>query len=165
MKRLLLIAALAFAACENGDKTILPVEYEDYCAVTIAVENSNGDNLFDLFFDDHILKNDIYIDYNDEIFPLYNALKPTRDVGPPPFEFTYNFYDKLLQLGWFYSNRGFHGESFTINWGDGTSDEVKFDLYVTWEGKEYYSKPTIYKKIWLNGELQSYTQLTVEIVK
>jgi hypothetical protein len=58
---------------------------------------------------------------------------------------------------------GYHGETIEIDWGDGTSDEIKFDLYVTYMKKG--AEAAVHRKIWLNGELQSENQLVVEIVK
>ncbi len=56
-----------------------------------------------------------------------------------------------------------HPQTFTIHWGDGTSDEIMFDLYVTYRKKG--TESTVHRKIWLNGELQSDNSLFVEIVR
>jgi hypothetical protein len=65
------------------------------------------------------------------------------------------------------STDGFHGETFIIDWGDGTHSAVMFDLYVTWsrsknKGRE---EPTVHKKIWIDGKLQSDDSLVAVIEK
>jgi hypothetical protein len=67
----------------------------------------------------------------------------------------------MLRFGEFGPNYDYKGETFTIHWGDGTSDEVKFDLYITWKKGD----PTIHDKIWLNGEQKNVDWFTLEVVK
>ncbi len=52
---------------------------------------------------------------------------------------------------------GYHEETFTIDWGDGTTSEVAFDFYVTWhfEEKWGFDVPTIHKRLWIDGLLIS----------
>ena len=73
-------------------------------------------------------------------------------------------------------DEGYHGEEFTIDWGDGTSDIVKFDLYLTWAAwtpesghgtaKQHPTRVPVHNhSVWINGKLQSDNSLAVEIVK
>ncbi|MDR2894649.1 MAG: hypothetical protein LBU97_04230, partial [Alistipes sp.] len=59
--------------------------------------------------------------------------------------------------------REYRGETFTIDWGDGTSDEISFDLFVTSNGRK--DEPTLHQAIRLNGEPQDDQMLVVTIVK
>ena len=53
-----------------------------------------------------------------------------------------------LAFGEFTPEDDFKNESFTLDWGDGTTDEISFDCYITWKDQD----PTVHKKLFLNGE-------------
>ena len=173
MKRVLLLTVimLSFVSC---DKEVKKYRYENTSgSVLIYVKDANGNNLLDPDFEGNILNTDIYAEYKKEIYSVYNHpfYFPRTRVADPPhwWGLVYMLPDgsERLHFGDFITTRDreFHGETFTINWGDGTSDEIKFDLYVAWEGEEHYSEPIDVRKIWLNGELQSDNSLWIEIVK
>ena len=68
---------------------------------------------------------------------------------------------RVLSFGEFSPEHKYKGETFTIHWGDGTKDVVKFDLYITWKKQD----PTIHKKLYLNGKEYSEDSFLIEIVK
>ena len=47
---------------------------------------------------------------------------------------------------------GWHGQEFTIEWGDGSSNTVRFDLYIEWKKK---NDPNVLHPIWFDGERQN----------
>jgi hypothetical protein len=131
--------------------------------ICFFVKNEEGENLLDPNIEGNILGNEITVDYNGQVFGMDSV--QTRALPPvwyglrvEPFDDYLNF-TPVLKFGEFITTSdeiGFHGETFTINWCDGTSDEVKFDLYITWSINESYldPDPTVHKKLWFNDELQ-----------
>ncbi len=63
-----------------------------------------------------------------------------------------------LMFGPFWHGVETHSETFVINWGDGTSDEVKFE----WNSK--FDDDSVYK-VWVNGEPQESSTMTVKIIR
>jgi hypothetical protein len=136
--------------------------------VVISVRNAAGDNL--LFYPT-VGKLGISATYDGRTYPLKNV--PTRaGDGEPVFDDLYlviTDYSSVITFGQFsIDTRGYHGEEFTLNFGDGTKYEIKFDLYATSNGKK--EPPTIHRTTWVkdaSGEWQVNTdnQLVVSIVK
>ena len=138
--------------------------------IGIVVRNSTGEDLLDPETTGNILGNDVTVVYDYRIYEMWDAR--TRWIPPQWFGLRVGKYwyddengDIALLFGQFSpeSGDGYHGATMTIDWGDGTSNEIKFDLYVTYrkKGKE----ATVHRRIWLDGKFQSDTQLAVEIVK
>ncbi|MDR2912876.1 MAG: hypothetical protein LBV38_06265 [Alistipes sp.] len=162
-----------FAGC--GD-VVYPIWDFPPSNIGLIVRTSEWDgdnNLLDPDFDGNILGNEIVAEYNGKEYPLGFIDAKTRYI-PASWRGLrvgkYYGYDgddgtTALLFGEFQTetHESSHPETFTIDWGDGTSDEVKFDLYVTYskKGKE----ANVHRSIWLNGELQSDNSLVVEIVK
>lgn len=173
MKKLLLInLVLAVGACSSPNDE----RAWDFIPwfVSIDVHNANGDNLLDPDFENNILDNNIHIDYGGEAYPVNERIDEyyTRAIKPHWYGLVLDSHPgygsgKLLfgEFGTTNAPGGYHGETFSIHWGDGTSDRVSFDLYITWQGRGNKRVPTVHKKLWLNGELQSDNSLLVEIVK
>ncbi|EXY94109.1 putative lipoprotein [Bacteroides fragilis str. 3998 T(B) 4] len=67
----------------------------------------------------------------------------------------------MLSFGEFSPEHQYKGETFTIHWGDGTKDVVKFDLYITWKKQN----PTIHKRLYLNDKEYSKDSFLIKIVK
>jgi hypothetical protein len=160
MKKLLLMSLLLmFAACGM----IWDFNNPDIC---FFVKNAAGENLLDPNVEGNILDNEITVDYDGNIYGLDRIrtretiavwyglrIEPLNNIDDTP----------VLKFGEFFTQhrrdeRSYQGETLTINWGDGTNDEVKFDLYVKGTHK-------VIKKIWLNGKLQSRNSLVINIVK
>ncbi len=120
--------------------------------------------MLDSEVDGNLLGSDIYAEYNDDIY----RITMTRDSGPArwqglriePYNVYANDYTPVLRFGEFKTSSidEIRGETFIIHWGDGTSDEVKFDLYVK-------GRKNVVQRIWLNGKLASDNSLVVRIVK
>ncbi len=138
--------------------------------VVILVYNANGDNLLDPDFEGNILDNNITIEYEDEVYAIMTNNEEetaTRALPPPEWyglrlHYSERFDTHELLFGEFGRCLG---NVITINWGDGTSDEVKFDFDVEYKGSGKKYRPYVYLRAWLNGELQSDDSLVVEIVK
>ncbi|MCM1151316.1 MAG: hypothetical protein NC209_06770 [Alistipes sp.] len=62
---------------------------------------------------------------------------------------TYGPY--CLDFGEWTPEDGWHGQEFTIEWGDGSSNTVRFDLYIEWKKK---NDPAVLAPIWFDGERQ-----------
>ena len=146
------------------------------------VKNAAGENMLDPAVDGNILGNDICVEYDGEIWPV--STQSTRASGTPPWYGLriepLNPYREgspsVLKFGMFPTgNGGCYGEEFTIDWGDGTTNKVKFDCYVVFgfispiTGN--FLVPTSWPtKIWVDGELLAEGLhpdygLAVEIVK
>lgn len=69
--------------------------------------------------------------------------------------------ERVLSFGEFSPEHQYKGETFTIHWGDGTKDVVKFDLYITWKKQN----PTIHKRLYLNDKEYSKDSFLIKIVK
>lgn len=54
----------------------------------------------------------------------------------------------LLTFGEFSPESDYHDQTFTIDWGNGTTDRVTFSYYVTWKK----NKPTVHSAISVNGK-------------
>lgn len=102
-----------------------------------------GENLLDPDVVGTILGQPIAVTYDGKRYEVAEdaAAVPMTRVNPPrPLAL------RLEGMGEFDRVKGYHlafgefdpaenlrGESFVIDWGDGTSTQVEFDLYVTWK--------------------------------
>lgn len=111
--------------------------------IRVLVTDASGNNLLDPKTPHNLLKEEIKVIYRGKEFKRMNANQPeTRFNMPAPLALRTRLYtlsgdsDKqfMLVFGEF-SPSGYHDESFTIHWADGTEDTIKFDLYITWESK------------------------------
>ncbi|MDR0907837.1 MAG: hypothetical protein LBM63_04445 [Rikenellaceae bacterium] len=148
MKRLVLISLLfVFATCDIQDDRIWDFNNPNVC---FFVKNAAGENLLDPNVEGNILDNEITVDYNGQVFGMDSV--QTRALPPVWYGLRVEPYSDVLdgtpvlKFGEFSPVEDYHGETFTINWGDDTSDEVKFDLYIKRE-------PNVIKSLWFNGEL------------
>jgi hypothetical protein len=162
MKKILAILTIAFLfmSCDNPD---IPkyVDRSVVYVVSFSVENASGENLLDPATVGNILDNEIYIAYQGE--RLGEKYENRYRVGDRPSE---GFQLTIYQPGddipeyitgnlpalIFYMPDGFLNKIFTINWGDGTSNEFK--LFPLSDDKD--EKKGI--DIWFNG--QSYRKET-----
>ncbi len=152
---MVMLAVMSLVSCKTWD-FVNP----DVC---IMIMDDSGNNLLDPDAEVNILSNNITVDYDGQT----HSLLRTRDSGPARWQglriepYSSSNNSPVLKFGEFKTTSGsssYRGEVFTINWGDGTSDEVQFDLYVR-------GTHNVIEKIWLNGELQSDDSLVVTIVK
>jgi len=155
-------------------------DFSNY-SIVFHVVDSEGNNLLDSVVAGNILDNDINVTYREKVYnktveqPLYYVKPQATYVLPLALRLEpYIWEDPTVYLtfGEFAPDHfnsdldedGWHGETFTIDWGDGTQDEVKFDLYLTWKrfGK---CEPTTHKAVWLNDELLSTESFIITIIK
>jgi hypothetical protein len=154
----LIILFLAFTACDIQQYGEVDYNTPSVC---FFVKNAAGENLLDPNVEGNILGNEITVDYNGEVFDMGDTL--TRALKPVWYGLRVEPYGdvldhtRVLKFGEFSPVDDYHDETFTINWGDGTSDEVKFDLYIKRELK-------VVKKLWFNGELLSNDPTKVSFV-
>ena len=134
--------------------------------INFAVTDSKGNDLLDPEYPGNILKNNITITYNNQTFKSNDI--ELRYLPPYPLAIrkVYNEFLKknLLTFGEFTPQDNFNNESFTVDWGDGTKDVVKFDLYIEWPN--VYS-PKVYRKLYLNEDeidIENYSFM-INIVK
>lgn len=163
---------MMFAGCESHNKDDRIWDFVNWDVVLI-VDSSRG-NLLDPKTEGNILDNDITIDYDRKIYRLneprtretmarWEGLRIGKYYGYQGDNGT-----PAMLFGEFKtSTKGFHGETFVIDWGDGTHSAVMFDLYITWawNKKKGYDEPTVHKKIWIDGELKSEDSLMAVIVR
>jgi len=117
--------------------------------INFIVTDSKGNDLLDPDYTGNILKNNITITYNDKTFKSNDIELRYLPAEPLAIRKIYSEFLKknLLAFGEFTPVENFKNETFTINWGDGTIDVVKFDLYIEWPN--IYT-PVINQKLYLN---------------
>lgn len=166
MKKLssILITAFAilFSGCGSGNNhcdMIWDLITPDVC---IIVTNADGENLLDPDVEGNILNSGIKVEYNDETYPITSRTRETLAMwyGLRVEAYAFNDDTPALKFGEF-STDGYHGETFTIDWGNGKTSEVKFDLYVTWKK----CRPIVHQRVWLDGTLMSGNSLTMKITR
>lgn len=149
MKKLwLLISGLSMlVGCSNGDDLIW--DFYNH-SVYFAVKDATGRDLLDPATEGNILNEGLRIVYNGEEYPLLSDLY-TRATLPRELGFRLAEWKgcHYLTFGEF-DPGGYRGEAFVVEWGDGTRNEVVFDLYTTWKRGE----PTIHRRLWLDGAEQ-----------
>ncbi len=159
-----------FAGCKD---VVYPIWDFPPHNIGLIIRTPAGDDLLDPETENNILENNVTAVYRGETYEMWDArTAQTRYIPSTWFGLRIGKYwhdddngDTALLFGEFSADTtdGYHEETVTIDWGDGTSDEIKFDLYVTYRKKGKES--TVHRSIWLNGELQSDDSLVVTIVK
>ncbi len=152
MKRLLGIATLCcllFSACskdeEGGD---IVWDFWNYNMV-FAVSDASGRDLLDPAEEHNILGNDIRIRYEEtEYVPADESRATERGELALRHGYDEGTGRYVLAFGQFSPTNQYHGASFTIDWGDGTRNDVAFDCYVTGTGDD----PVVRKSLTLDGE-------------
>lgn len=177
MKRILpffLLWSICFAGC---DKNVIDDSDDGFilwdfpCSnVIMNVTDETGQNLVDPESFGDIVNEDVYIMYRGVKYKLKRSLHDDPDetrMLMPVFNGLYLTKSSsggwVLAFGEFSPSRGYINEPFTIYWGDGTKDEITFDLYITWESK---TEPVIHRTVSLNGKAvgQDY-YFVVQIIK
>jgi hypothetical protein len=159
----LICAVMFLAGCKKEE----PPRRWDYpnVSIIINVEDENGVNLLNerTAGTDCIINNKMKITYNGEEFPLK---KPTRADEPilpvmNGFRLMGWYAEAKLSFGEFsIDTKEYRGETFTIDWGDGTQSQVTFDLYATPNGND---QPTFHYATRLDGVTNNETSLTVDV--
>lgn len=156
------VVAIVTTACDNEEERGLMVwDFVNY-AVEFAVEFAKtGEDLLDPATEGNILEQEIKVIYNGTEYPRWTKaglgawfiedITSTRYNMPMPFALRWGWsnsaYSYLVAFGEFDPTQDFHQESFIIDWGDGTQNEIVLDCYITWKGND----PTVHTTLWVDG--------------
>ncbi|WP_029902270.1 hypothetical protein [Prevotella sp. 10(H)] len=167
-KALLLLASVMFlfASCadekleeDDGDRIIW--DFINYSVIFKVVDQS-GHDLLNPETEENILDNDIVVKYDGKEF---NRKTPKYNMPDPLDLRTYQLEEgsNALFFGEFSPESNYRDEKFTIEWGDGTQTDIKFDLYITWNEKR--TDPSVHKIIYVDGKRYSDESFVVTITK
>jgi hypothetical protein len=172
---------MLLAGC-GGDE---PEKWYQY-NVDIAIElrDSEGGNWFDAHRsdEDDMRDNRVKITYKGEVYPMVWINPNTRaDIEPDLPDWDENGRNPFRLKGYYETDGApvqllfgefgvydteYRGESFTIDWGDGTESVVTFDLYVSGRKGE---ASVINSAVWVESGLGAGTRndngLVLKIVK
>lgn len=159
---LLLLLTFCLTGCETID-TPKKDDPDDFIiwdfmchSFPMKVIDVAGNNLFHAESPEGPWKDGPYVIYKGKRFDL-KLWCPEYEVEtralPPSFLELYLMKDKegmhYLCFGEFSPSGSYYGQPFTIYWGDGSKDEIKFDLYITWKSQR---EPTVHRNLYLNGK-------------
>lgn len=173
MKRLLLLPltiVLVLATSCDKEETEEPAiwDFACYSARFFVLDSATGANLLDPDAGHNILDQPIAVVYKGVRYEVEEAqdievpMTDTRFYMPKPlalrwFSYIYQYiggrWEEVegkycLEFGEFTPEDDWHGEEFTIEWGDGTSNTVRFDLYIIWR---HVNDPDVFTPLWLDG--------------
>ena len=148
-----LILILAITACGDNDNEDDDTIWDfANTSILIKVQSSLGADLLNPQLQGNITDNAIKAIYQNKeyIKDADKSLAQTRFNMPRWSGLsTYTKDGKYyLSFGEFSPTKNYKNEPFIIYWGDGTSDTISFDFYITWEKK----KPTVHRAVYLNGK-------------
>ncbi len=161
---LLILFALFGAGCSayDGPKEGMIWDFVNYNVDFIVVDKS-GNDLLNAETSGNILENDIVVTYKENEYRIDKSR--LKAIMPKPLALRIGYSDfyqaTVLSFGEFSPESSYKGETFTINWGDGSEDKIMFDLYITWKRGD----PTVHKHVFLNNQLCAYNSFLVNIVK
>ena len=147
VKNLLMLLVLPLAmltSCKDDEDNMI----WDFAPwnVVITATDTPGVDLFE-----ETMPGELFATYNGMNYPLTEDSR-TRDIMPKwnGLIKVFNFAAGLntVVFGEFTPEDDYKNEPFTLNWQDGTSVEITFDCYITWEGK----KPTVHASAKVNGK-------------
>ncbi len=152
---LLLVPVMFLTACEinlnPGCDEIWDFNPMD---ITFSAVDADGNDLLDPDSDLNILDG-ITVKYKGQVYTIGEP-----DEGPgtrayhPRWQGLYVWHPEgdgchLLSFGEFSPDFGNHrNDKLTIDWGNGTKDEITFDFYVTWKRCD----PVVHRKFLVNGK-------------
>ncbi len=162
MKKILLLipaVIMLFTGCSNNNDDII----WDFANFNVAfrVVNQAGEDLLNEEEEGNMLE-DIKVVYKDKEYKWERPLKYNMPKALA-LRTMYSSDKDIIYLcfGEFSPQSNYKNETFTIDWGDGTTDEIKFNLYITWKGND----PTVHQAVYLNGELYSDENLLISVTK
>lgn len=154
-----------------ADKTLRAdiIKSPDFCGwvwdfvnnnINLRLEDADGGNLLDDANPNRIPDSDITVTYKDEKYEIGENPETRAWIEQWKALFTVGAgSDRMLVFGEFQPQ--YTGESFTLDWGDGTQDEIKFDCETDWTDP---CNPQTRTAIYVNGQKQS-ESLTATVVK
>lgn len=145
----LLILVLCLSACDPNRGKIMDYSPMD---ITFSVVDDAGNDLLDPESELNILDR-ITVRYNGEEY-LVGELDGSPDTRAykPHWEGLYTRYSEhnecwLLLFGEFSPDFGdHHNDKLTVDWGDGTQDQITFDFYV---------RSNVHRRFWVNGKKET----------
>lgn len=160
----ILINPLLISSCSDSDDNeggviVQPAEVP----VCFIVKDSKSNNLLDPEFEGNILDHNIEVTYEGAQYAL--------QLSEYPIDRMFGLYTGEIEVGmdkipgimfWYFHvnpDRGNH--HFSINWGDGVTDEIKIDYYYTVAN----GKPVYHRITYLNGKLHSDNSFIINIIK
>jgi len=158
------------SACDNIDPDDDFLIWDFWChSIMMEVVDSDGNDLVNLENPMSILNNEPYVIYKGKKYELilhdpYG--RPESRALPPSFRelfLTKNDKGKyFLCFGEFSPESDYLNEPFTIYWGDGTKDEIAFDLFITWKTKR---DPDVHLIVYVNGKQVTDDSFYISFIK
>ena len=163
---LLAMVAMAGAACDEEEGKLMIWDFTHYTVEFVVEDAETGADLLDPATEGNILEQEIKVIYNGTEYPRWTKMSleawdfediaSTRYDMPRPFALRWGWsngaYSYLVAFGDFDPTQDFHQESFMIDWGDGTQNEIVLNCYVTWKN----GKPTVHRALWVDGVKQKW---------
>ncbi|MDO4159764.1 MAG: hypothetical protein Q4D41_04840 [Prevotellaceae bacterium] len=163
LKTFIAVATFSIAAigCSNDeDEGYMIFDFYPF-EINIIVKDASGNDLINPQTPNNISENGIKVLYNGNVYEkdsLKNEVPPmsTRAIMPRLYGLktekdTNGAY--RLCFGEFNGEGSYDGETFVIDWNDGTKDTISFDSHISWKSK---NDPVITRAVYLNGEKTGY---------
>ena len=159
----LVLSALSGCSDPDDDNGGWIYDFVNPSVCFFVSDAATGENLLDPGTVGAILENPIAVVYGGERYEVTSeavAAPATRANMPLPLALRLEGaggFDKVkdyhLAFGEFDPMRNWKEQSFVLDWGDGTSTKVEFDLYVTWDWswKEGRKVPNVHSPIRVDG--------------
>ena len=158
------LALGVLAGCSEEVEYEMPIyDFVNPSVCFFVSDAATGVNLLDPDEPDAILGRPIDVTYGGKRYEVAAdavAAPATRATMPRPLALRLegaNEYDRIkgyhLAFGEFDPTDGLKGQSFVVDWGDGTSTKVEFDLYVVWKKnrKERIYEAEVHSPIRVDG--------------
>lgn len=182
LSALALLFLIPFQSCRNEDDPEEPSgptwwEFQPYSILIYLGDKTTGASLVDPENANNWLDRDINVEYGGETYSIINPDEPydnsgvgysTRYIMPMPLGlrlYGYRwYYDEtsdqygidrypFLVFGEFGPDADYRDEDIKINWGDGTSTEMKMNCYVDWTDE---NNPVVHNSVYIDGVEQEY---------
>lgn len=160
MRRLLylLIIATLSAGCGEKEEDFGIWDFLNYEFTFTVTDPATGEDLLDENDPSGLWLADVAVVYGGKRYALADAERVHKTQNMPlPLALRRTAADKggvrynALSFGEFSPERDYHGESFTVEWGDGSRTEVVFDCYITWSDRQ----PTVHQRVWVDDREQT----------
>lgn len=146
-----LLLAACLASCDNNDLPPDDVIWDFACySIQLQASDKDGNDLLAPDVLQQIPYDSLYVEYDGKKYYRDTATVETRYAMPMKLALRYGEYKGkyILAFGEFTPCDNYEQEPFTIHWGDGRSDQIAFDCFITWKKGD----PTVHQTVYLNGE-------------